>query len=800
MADAFLPALPPAQAHEIIHQQGPITPERKEAIYKFLTSTPSQSDAFRHTLDDALRNRLTEKGCGDVKQFVDILNYSIPAFLLTGSSTPFASLTPTQAETTIKQLYNSRIPTIRFGIKTVGGILRALYLRSEPLVPRAVGFPGLPAVSEEKREDSPADRFQARREALFARGVKRGTGTGTGGEEVLQWETNVLVIGTGSGATSLVGSLAKQLESSTYASRSSNNQQQGPDILMLEKGDYFAPHELETTENASFDRMYEGGGVLGSEEGAISIFAGATVGGGSKINWSATLQTDRKVRAEWTKLTAVGGKDASRLSSGGEEEAGAFQTMFLGKEWQDCMDEVCKILHVKTPEEQDHNIGNLTLLEGARRLGYVCKPVPQNITGTFAAHRECGASCTAGCRGSNKADDVKTGRSGKMSGERAFLGEYLQLDPDAVADVESRNKTKSQPRAVTVEIMDKFEVDRVVFEPGSNASGGAVKKAVGVVGTVKGSDGTLHKAFIKANRVVVAAGTLNSPCVLLRSGLKNPTIGKNLYLHPTCIVLSEWDTEVRPWEGNILTTVINEFSDLDGQGHGVKLEGMDMLPGISLSFAPWNSGAEYKSRLLRYPNTQGHIVLCREKHPGRVRVDAKTGKLLIDYTPSVLDRKHLLEGILEMCKVLYTMGAKEISTATAGAPIWRRDDTTGTAAVADQPKRPADGWAADPRFLDFLAALNARGLPLDLATFGSAHQMGTCRMGSSPMHSVVDQRGRVWGCEGLYVADASVFPSASGVNPMLTTMAFGRWIGRRLAEELKSGSGLSSKEDVNSKL
>jgi choline dehydrogenase-like flavoprotein len=270
-------------------------------------------------------------------------------------------------------------------------------------------------------------------------------------------------------------------------------------------------------------------------------------------------------------------------------------------------------------------------------------------------------------------------------------------------------------------------------------------------------------------------------------------------LHPTCIVLSEWDTEVRPWEGNILTTVINEFSDLDGQGHGVKLEGMDMLPGISLSFAPWNSGAEYKSRLLRYPNTQGHIVLCREKHPGRVRVDAKTGKLLIDYTPSVLDRKHLLEGILEMCKVLYTMGAKEISTATAGAPIWRRDDTTGTAA-ADQPKRPADGWAADPRFLDFLAALNARGLPLDLATFGSAHQMGTCRMGSSPTHSVVDQRGRVWGCEGLYVADASVFPSASGVNPMLTTMAFGRWIGRRLAEELKSESGLSSQEDVNSKL
>ncbi|KAJ9113986.1 hypothetical protein QFC22_005804 [Naganishia vaughanmartiniae] len=784
MVDAFLPALSAEQAQEIIQQQGDITDQRREAIRRFLMETPSQSQAFRETLDDALKNRLTEKGCGDVKQFVDILNYSIPAFLLTGSTTPFASLSPEQAETTIQQLYNSRIPTIRFGIKTVGGILRALYLRSEPLVSQAVGFPGLPAVPEEqqKRADSPADRFKARREAFFARGKTERRAEG----DVLVWETNVLVIGTGSGATSLVGSLAKELEGSHQPGTNT----QHPSIIMLEKGDYFAPHELEKTENDSFKRMYEGAGVLGSEEGAISIFAGATVGGGSKINWSATLQTDRKVRAEWTKLTAVGGKDAKRLSQGGSgEEEEAFRTMFLGKEWQDCMDEVCKILHVKTPEEQDHNVGNLTLLEGARRLGYVCKPVPQNITGTFAAHKECGASCTAGCRGSGEADDKKTGRSGKMSGERAFLDEYLQLDP------ESGGATRG---GVTVEIMDKFEVDRVVFEQGSSArASGAVKKAVGVVGTVKGSDGVSYKAFIKANRVVVAAGTLNSPCVLLRSGLKNPTIGKNLYLHPTCIVLSEWDTEVRPWEGNILTTVINEFSDLDGQGHGVKLEGMDMLPGISMSFAPWNSGAEYKSRLLRYPHTQGHIVLCREKNPGRVRVDAKTGKLLIDYTPSVLDRKHLLEGILEMCKVLYTMGAKEISTATAGAPTWRRDDT---AASANQQKRPADGWAADPRFLEFLAALNARGLPLDLATFGSAHQMGTCRMGSSPSHSVVDQRGRVWGCEGLYVADASVFPSASGVNPMLTTMAFGRWIGRRLAEEVKLESGLSIRKDVNSKL
>jgi choline dehydrogenase-like flavoprotein len=170
---------------------------------------------------------------------------------------------------------------------------------------------------------------------------------------------------------------------------------------------------------------------------------------------------------------------------------------------------VCKILHVKTPKDEDHNAGNQTLLEGARRLGYVCKSVPQNITGSFADHRECGANCTVGCRGRSQADDAKTGRSGKMSGERAFLDEFLHLDPE--------QSKGGKANKVTVEILDKFEVKRVVFEEIPGVSG---KKAIGVLGTVKDNDGTVHNAFVKASKVVVSAGALNSPCILLRSGLK----------------------------------------------------------------------------------------------------------------------------------------------------------------------------------------------------------------------------------------------------------------------------------------
>ncbi|GKT87886.1 long chain fatty alcohol oxidase [Colletotrichum tofieldiae] len=51
---------------------------------------------------------------------------------------------------------------------------------------------------------------------------------------------------------------------------------------------------------------------------------------------------------------------------------------------------------------------------------------------------------------------------------------------------------------------------------------------------------------------------------------------------------------------------------------------------------------------------------------------------------------------------------------------------------------------------------------------------------------VVGPKGHVWGTEGLFVADASVFPSASGVNPMITNMAIADWIAMNVGKEVKA--------------
>lgn len=78
------------------------------------------------------------------------------------------------------------------------------------------------------------------------------------------------------------------------------------------------------------------------------------------------------------------------------------------------------------------------------------------------------------------------------------------------------------------------------------------------------------------------------------------------------------------------------------------------------------------------------------------------------------------------------------------------------------------GCVDSPSFLAWLEIVKRTGVGATYGPLASAHQMGSCPMGTSPRNSAVDPRGRVWGTEGLYVADASVFPTASGVNPMVT--------------------------------
>jgi choline dehydrogenase-like flavoprotein len=151
----------------------------------------------------------------------------------------------------------------------------------------------------------------------------------------------------------------------------------------------------------------------------------------------------------------------------------------------------------------------------------------------------------------------------------------------------------------------------------------------------------------------------------------------------------------------------------------------------------------------------------------------------MSYTPSAFDRNHIMEGNVAMAKILYISGASEIHVAITGVPPFIRETNKKGEVVDDEQ------GVTSPAFQAWLAKLREVGNKPITACFSAAHQMGTCRMSVAEKDGVVDPKGRVWGTEDLYVADASVFPSASGVNPMITNMAISDHISRTLVKDWK---------------
>jgi len=109
-----------------------------------------------------------------------------------------------------------------------------------------------------------------------------------------------------------------------------------------------------------------------------------------------------------------------------------------------------------------------------------------------------------------------------------------------------------------------------------------------------------------------------------------------------------------------------------------------------------------------------------------------------------------------VAQIHHAAGAERIITLHTNQIAWDRES----------------GVSIDKFCKDIIAAPTA---PNRLPLF-SAHQMGTCRMGRERMNSVCDENGAVYGVKGLYVADASLFPSSSGVNPMITVMALAKCV------------------------
>lgn len=392
-------------------------------------------------------------------------------------------------------------------------------------------------------------------------------------------------------------------------------------------------------------------------------------------------------------------------------------TGYTGADYQSSLDAVSSRINVNT-KESIPNFQNASLERGGQRLGWKTGVIARNVNGC----EDCGF-CNYGCQFGSKQSTLRT---------------YL-LD--------------AHQRGARIAV--NAQIENVLIERG---------KAIGVVGKIRTSDGRESRLTVKARAVVISAGALHTPVLLLRSGLGNTHIGRNLHLHPTSLTYGMYEQPVRGWSGVMMSRYISEFSNLD-DGYGVSMQTAPIHPGIAALVLPWSDGAQHKRMMQQIAHLANIIVITRDRDGGRIKV-SRSGNPLIDYRLSSYDAAHLRRGVLESLKVHLAAGAAEI-----GGPHSKP--------ISYQPAQNGNGSNGFDKFQRMIATAHWR--PNSFALL-SAHQMSSCRMGGSAAQGVLTPQGETYEVTNLFVADASTLPTALGVNPMLTIMG----VAHHIAQHIKS--------------
>jgi choline dehydrogenase-like flavoprotein len=469
----------------------------------------------------------------------------------------------------------------------------------------------------------------------------------------------------------------------------------GKDVIVLEAGGYYNEADFNQLELDMMRKLYYQGGFAATADASIALIAGGCLGGGTVINYTTSFRTPDWLRDEW----------AGRYGL----------SAFASDEYTASMDAVYERLGVNTNHSRV-SARERVLERGLRRLGWHSDYMPRNVQGCTQDER-CGF-CGYGCQIGAKQSTLKT---------------YLM-------DAYHRR----------ARIVVNCTVDRVVVEDG---------RAVGVRATVRQPDMPAFTLIVRSRAVVGAAGAIGTPALLERSGMRSAAVGRSLRLHPGVAVLGVFDESLRPWEGSLQAVYSDQWINLDGQYHGVKLESGPMHPAILAHAIPWQDPTQYRRLMRLLPNMSVLAPLVRDHSGGRVTT--RNGVPRVDYRLGANDLADMRRGIQAAVQVMEAGGAREIFTGQSRYVAYRPGQPGGVEAFMNEVDRSGYG-------------------PGQMGYF-SFHQMGSCRMGNDPATSVIGPDHEAHEVKGLFVADGSAFPSASGVNPMITIMAMAHRASRYIA-------------------
>jgi choline dehydrogenase-like flavoprotein len=286
--------------------------------------------------------------------------------------------------------------------------------------------------------------------------------------------------------------------------------------------------------------------------------------------------------------------------------------------------------------------------------------------------------------------------------------------------------------------------------------GGAVLGVTGRFGRSKG--GSRFALRVDAPTVVLAAGALESPMLWFRSVLpdRDRAAGRSLHLHPYVVVAGLFDETIASWEGIPQSYVVDEFLNLDKSIEGGYLAIAASAQPIAAAALLPGLGPDHRRLMGAYARTAAVAFFLHDRSRGQVKPDAR-GQPVIEYRLEAADKRDVMSAMRRGCEILFAAGAKSVVLPYNDLVELRQ--RSGVGVIEER-----GILANDPLFLSF-------------------HPQGTLPMGRDPKTSMVDSYGAAHAVKGLYVADASVFPTSVAVPPQITVMA----LASRTAERIANG-------------
>ncbi len=464
--------------------------------------------------------------------------------------------------------------------------------------------------------------------------------------------------------------------------------ERGLDVLILEAGEHLRAADFTQREDEVMPRLYAEEGRRATHDGSIPILQGRCVGGSTVHNTALVYRAPPGILDRWRREHGFGADDATmdRAYRRVESAIGATQI-----------------------REHEVNAANDALRRGARALGFRYRVPPHNRAGCTG----CGY-CVLGCAYNRKQSALVT----------------------------------AIPRALAAgaRVLAQAEVERFAVLPGGKKRLTVRTPGTGPVrrwGTGDWGSGT--ELTVECDTLVLAAGAIDTPCILLRSGFRRG-IGRTLRIHPTAPVGAIFDRPVRAFRDVPQSVLVEEFATFFDTGRG----GYLIMPGfappaMTAALVP-GIGRDHFAIMREYPRLASAGPLLHDETCGRGR--AGRDKPWIDYWPDGPDELELRAGIRRTAEIFLAAGARKVILPFRGAPL------------VESPGAPLERALAGGRFLPHLVTLS------------SVHPQGTCPLGSDPLRAAVrPDTLELYEAPSVHVCDASVFPTSLGVPPQTTTMA-----------------------------